>query len=215
MGLQRRDVTGQRFGRLVAIRSDRRDRHHNRVWLCRCDCGAEIETPVGRLVTGNTQSCGCLRADVMAPHGDTAGGRKSPEHTAWAHMRDRCSNARHPQFKDYGGRGIAVCDRWGDYRNFLADMGRRPSAKHSLDRIDVNGNYEPNNCRWTTKDVQQHNQRAKSNTGHRGVSWNTRDAAFVWSVSRRGQALRGRCKTLPEAVAALDAARAQLYGATA
>lgn len=213
-GPPRRDVTGQRFGRLVAVRDVGRDKRHNRLWLFRCDCGGETTIPVGRAVCGNTSSCGCLYRESVAPHGDSSSGRNAPEYRAWAHMRRRCTNPKHPQFHDYGGRGIAICERWSDYRNFLADMGRRPSPKHSIDRIDVDGNYEPGNCRWTTKDVQQHNQRARSNTGHRGISWSARDKSYTWCVTRRGKRIAGSTRSLTEAIAKRDAAKAQLYGDT-
>lgn len=92
-------------------------------------------------------------------HGDAGTGKKTLEYNSWIHMRTRCncpSNSRYPL---YGGRGIRVCARWDKYENFLADMGRKPTAKHSLDRIDVNGNYEPGNCRWATQLTQMNNVR--------------------------------------------------------
>lgn len=211
-GPPRCDLSGHRFGRLVAIRDAGRDAGHHRLWLCQCDCGQETTVSTNRLRTGNTKSCGCLYREAHTTHGATRGGRRTVEFTAWSHMLRRCNDHRHPQFKDYGGRGIRVCARWDDFAAFAADMGPRPSPKHSLDRIDVNGNYDPSNCRWATKDVQQHNRRPKSNTGHRGVSWHSRDKSYVWSVTRRGDARRGRSKTLSEAVAARDSAEQELYG---
>lgn len=212
MGIQRRDLSGQRFGRLVAIETNRRDHRHNRLWRCQCDCGNEVEVNVNRLVTGNTKSCGCLYVDAHKTHGATVGRGRVPEYIAWMHMRARCTNPKLPQFKDYGGRGIRVCDRWNDYASFIADMGNRPSPRHSLDRIDVNGNYEPGNCRWATKDVQQHNRRPKSNTGIRGISWAKREQAYVWRVTRRGRFIHGKTKSLAEAIEKVAEARTTLYG---
>lgn len=214
MGCHRRDLSGQRFGRLLALHSPARDRHHNRLWLCRCDCGTEKLVKSGALTGGNTASCGCLHREVMTPHGATVGGKRSPEYLAWGHMRRRCQDPQHPQFRNYGGRGIAVCERWQEFQNFLADMGARPSPRHSLDRIDNDGSYEPGNCRWATKDVQQHNRRARSNTGHRGISWTSRDKTYVWRVTRRGVRLEGRATSLNEAVAAYADARKRLYPVT-
>jgi hypothetical protein len=94
-------------------------------------------------------------------HGDCSRTRRSPEHQAWQNMRARCLRPTHPRYADWGGRGITVCARWQSFENFLADMGRRPSSNHSLDRIDNDGNYEPGNCRWATRSQQQHNRRRR------------------------------------------------------
>lgn len=211
-GPPRCELSGQRFGRLTAVRDAGSDAANHRLWLCRCDCGQETTVSTNRLRTGNTKSCGCLYRETKTTHGATRGGRPTPEFRAWVHMRRRCSDPKHPQFHDYGGRGISVCDRWQAFDAFLADMGARPSAAHSLDRIDVNGGYEPGNCRWATKDVQQHNRRPKSNTGHLGVCWARKERRYVWRVTRRGVRLEGRTESLDEAIAAHASARAQLYG---
>lgn len=94
---------------------------------------------------------------------------KSPEFTAWVNLRARCEKVNHPSYKDYGGRGIEVCERWQKFENFFEDMGLRPSNEHSLDRTDNNGNYEPNNCRWATKKQQQANRRFSNSSGIRNV----------------------------------------------
>lgn len=99
------------------------------------------------------------RGSFRPRHGDCVGGRVSSENHTWQQMRRRCQNPTHPRYADYGGRGIGVCERWASFENFLADMGRRPSPTHTLDRINNDGNYEPSNCRWATKREQTLNSR--------------------------------------------------------
>ena len=126
-------------------------------WLCRCECGAEWTVAASSLTRGLSRSCGCLRRRQAwnYQHGESGHSFYSVEYNAWMHMRQRCSNPNYHAYARYGGRGIKVCDRWlNSFEAFLADMGRRPSGRRSLDRIDNNGNYEPSNCRWATP-VQQ------------------------------------------------------------
>lgn len=146
-------MTGQAFGRLTVIeRSGSFGCGKGRgqaIWRCSCECGGEVSVRRDHLVSGNTRSCGCLMHGIS----------NTAEYQSWAHMRRRCGNPRNNSFHNYGGRGITVCERWQVFENFLADMGARPSALHSIDRIDVNGNYEPGNCRWATAVEQNSNTR--------------------------------------------------------
>ncbi len=215
MSLAAANVAGLRFGRLVAIERAGRNKAGMALWSCRCDCGGTATPTIYKLTGGHTTSCGCRQRTTRLTHGETSGRNRSPEFRAWQNMLKRCSNENHPQFKDWGGRGITVCERWRVFEPFLADMGRRPSALHSIDRIDVDGNYEPSNCRWATKDVQQHNHRPRSNTGHLVISWAQRDNRYVWRVTRRERSLGGFALDLESAIAARDAATKELYGEAA
>lgn len=155
----RLDVSGQRYGRLVAISFSRRNSTGNTLWNCKCDCGNELEVLLPSLRRGNTRSCGCWLKELRIERKTTHGKKRTRAWLSWASMRARCLNQKNPAYKDYGGRGIVICQRWLDsFQNFFDDMGDRPDGL-SLERIDVNGNYEPGNCKWATDKEQTRNQR--------------------------------------------------------
>ncbi len=162
-----RVAAGHRYAQLTVVVRDGSSRDHKALWRCRCDCGTETVVRSTQLTQGKTRSCGCLlrrsrHKATNLQHGDARPGRQAPEYLAWIAMRVRCTNPKAQAWRRYGGRGIQVCERWmWSYEAFLADVGRRPSPKHSIDRIDNDGHYEPGNVRWATRSQQNANQRSR------------------------------------------------------
>lgn len=149
---------GQKFHRLLVISLGGK-LNRNTVWNCQCDCGQMVRVIGSNLKSGKNKSCGCLKREntpIMSfKHGHATGGVISPEYMSWQHMRNRCNNPNDVGYARYGGRGIKVCGKWNtSFEAFFADVGPKPSKKHSLGRIDNNGNYEPGNVAWETP-IQQ------------------------------------------------------------
>lgn len=161
------DITGQTFGRWTVVSRAGSDRHRQSTWLCRCECGSERIVLRRSLVGGVSRSCGCLHSEVSRDicvartrHAHCIGGRLTKERRAWANMKSRCYHKKHALYKNYGGRGIRVCNRWRrSFEDFLADVGPAPSASRTLGRVDNDGDYEPGNVRWETWREQGSNKR--------------------------------------------------------
>lgn len=164
--------SGDKFHRLTLVEELARQ-NRMRVWRVRCDCGTEFDTLQKNFLSGgNRRSCGCTNRKAT-----THGKSNAPEYRHWVNMISRAENPNTPSFEHYGGRGIRVCEHWrSDFMNFYGDMGPRPSPKHSIDRIDVNGDYEPSNCRWASSRVQSRNKRTNRIIVFRGRNMPLADA---------------------------------------
>lgn len=181
------DLTGQRFGRLVAVRSAGKNKHGQSLWECICDCGNVKVTTIGGLRSGDAKSCGCWASEKTSAKNWKHGACGTPEHRAWNGMRSRCYDPNTEYYHRYGGRGIKVCDRWLEsFLNFLEDMGPRPSPLHTLDRVDNNRNYEPGNCRWATWEEQQNNRRTTRLLTHDGRTMSVAQWSRATGISESG-----------------------------
>jgi hypothetical protein len=181
-------LEGQKFGELtvVALSADRGP-NGIRLWVCSCSCGKTAAVRPGSLKSGRTKSCGHRRVTAGKR---THGAYKDKEYEVWNNMRQRCNNPKHPEYKNYGARGISVCVAWSSFETFLADMGRRPFPKAHLDRRNNDGNYEPTNCRWVTNKQNARNHRRNRVLTHNGESlavseWAERLGVYRGSILKR------------------------------
>ena len=213
-------MTGQRFGRWIVL--EMAHAHNNRrFWLCRCDCGTEKTVVGGILRNGNSKSCGCLNRELQISRPTTHGMTGTRIHAVWFSMRGRCENPADQSFKNYGGRGIKVCERWQSFANFYADMGPTYAPGLTIDRRNNDGDYEPTNCQWLPRAEQSRNRRlatewkfksapiSTNTSGIRGVSRNPRGKGWVASICiNRKQKRLGLFATKREAAQAYQAASA-------
>lgn len=216
-----KDETSNIYGRLSVIRwhstkTSKSGKSHVAQWLCRCDCGNEIVVDGRNLRSGNSTSCGCYNLEqIKQPR--THGKSYEKVYNIYNHMVKRCLDTSNSKYGDYGGRGIKICDRWLEpngqgFINFYSDMGDKPEGL-SLDRIDVNGDYEPRNCRWATSKEQAYNKRRyKSNSSSRtGVA--ERNGKYVAYIRVDGKQIHlGTFYTFEDAVNKRELAELEYYG---
>lgn len=166
-----KDLTGRRFGRLIVLAYAGKRGASRHFWLCRCDCGKERVVRGSHMIQGRTGSCGCLSRELSIARSTKHSMSYSAEWGIWSGMKKRCYNESDQAYPNYGGRGIRVYDRWLEsFENFLADMGTRPSKRHSLERRNNNGNYEPSNVYWATRRQQNRNKRNNRLITHNGLT---------------------------------------------
>lgn len=178
-----KDETGNTYGKLTVV-AFLGIRRNNARWLCRCECGKEVDVRGAMLRYGNHQSCGCSRQKADGLH-------CTPEHRTWSALIQRCTNPKNPRYSEWGGRGITVCDHWlHSFTAFYRDMGPKPSAAHSIDRINNDGNYEPNNCRWATPRQQVLNSRSPRYLTYDGKTMCISDWARKTGIKRHTIAAR-------------------------
>lgn len=188
--------TGQRFGRFVVL-ADAPRRSGARAYCCVCDCGENRTVDGPALTRGLSQSCGCLKRERTGDARRSHGRSGDAIYRIWCGIKTRCSNPGRREFSYYGGRGISVCERWRDgdgsrsgFECFVADMGERPSPDHSVERIDNDGNYDPNNCVWATTLEQRRNTSATYKIAHGGevlstAAWSERTGIPALQIGRR------------------------------
>lgn len=176
------DLSGHRFGRLVAIEISGKNNSGGKTWRCICDCGEISLVNSDNLRRGVTKSCGCLKQERQRDANIKHGMYGSGAHQSWMSMRQRCLNSKNRAYKNYGGRGILICKEWDSFAVFHKDMGDRPVG-FEIDRINPNGNYEPMNCRWSTPLEQSRNQRKTIWVEINGVRKNLSEWAEIYGIS--------------------------------
>lgn len=171
---RRLNLQHQTFGRLFVV-CEAYNNERRGMWECLCDCGITCFKTTSQLTSVPTPSCGCYVTELLIVANTTHGMSGTPEYRSWGAMKDRCYNHRNADYDSYGGRGIKVCEQWLDsFEAFFADVGYKPTSEHTIDRYDVDGDYEPDNCRWATPIEQANNKRQYYNSRETRAEWLSR-----------------------------------------
>ena len=220
-----KNMVGQKVGRLTILKflPPKEAKAGTSSFLVKCECGSPEKEIIASCLGRSTNSCGCLHTEASKRnnliHGHLSGTREQPaEYRAWSYMKNRCYNPNVNDYEIYGGKGITVCDRWLEsFTNFLEDMGKRPSPKHSIDRIDGNGNYEPDNCRWADQSTQGFNQKKSvlNKTGYVGVNYHP-SGKWVARIGKKSEGISrqvlGHFQHIADAIAVRIEKEIELYG---
>lgn len=211
------ELVGMRFNRLTVMSRVENSNKGTSRWLCLCDCGSQSVVGGTKLVKNLTKSCGCIVLEMISNLNKSHGMTDAPTYNTWRGMRERCTNVNNSHYSFYGGRGITICDRWLEsFENFYEDMGEKPEGL-TLERIDIDGNYCPENCKWDTPTNQAYNTSKKSNntSGRTGVGFKKEKQKYFATISKDKQHFwLGFHDTFEEAVEAREKAELELYGFT-
>lgn len=199
----RKNYDGMRFNHIVVVRRDHRDERGEYWFLCRCDCGTEFLLRQGSLK--HKKSCGCMRQEMNRMQATRHGGKYERLYKVWDGIKYRCNNPNSPEYENYGGRGIKVCDEWktdyAAFRKWAMENGYDPNApkmKCTIDRIDVNGNYEPNNCRWGDERLQSNNRRKNKRLTIKGETHTVAEWSRISGVGSKTILYRLKTGWIPE-----------------
>lgn len=181
------NLIGLKYNRLTVIGVAENTKSGQAKWMCRCDCGGTKIIAANQLRNGKTKSCGCLNLEKIiarsTKHGQRTAINTTSEYYSWRCMKSRCNATDGKNFKNYMERGIIVCERWSSFSNFISDMGKKPSPKHSIERINNNRGYYPENCKWATTEEQSANRRSNIWLEYNGVKQIANDWAKQFGVT--------------------------------
>lgn len=180
-----KDITGKKLGRLTAISiTEEKTSNGDYIWNFQCECGSTVKTSIGYFNSGQTKSCGCLVKDEIHSRENYHGMKHTSVYNSWRKMRERCNDPNDPLFTRYGGRGVKVCKEWDEsFQQFYRDMGTPPDG-FTIDRIDLRGDYTPNNCRWGSRYVQSRNRGSSVGTSkYKGVQWEESSGKWIATIT--------------------------------